>query len=122
MFIVVNKFKTLCELVSTNFCNRRVTDSVASELLENLLRVSPARFEVIVLDVLHRLGYGGHWDVDLYGVPSVNIALSARIVVLPLFKNNLEDNRVTNETWVTRINVVYDAGENCVLNGYELNN
>ncbi|MEH1678667.1 restriction endonuclease, partial [Salmonella enterica] len=24
------------------------------------LQVSPARFEVIVLDVLHRLGYGGH--------------------------------------------------------------
>jgi len=32
------------------------------ELLENLMQVSPARFEVIVLDVLHRLGYGGHRD------------------------------------------------------------
>lgn len=30
----------------------------ASELLENLLRVSPNHFEVIVLDVLHGLGYG----------------------------------------------------------------
>ena len=35
-------------------------DAVAQELLENLLQVSPARFEVIVLDLLHRLGYGGH--------------------------------------------------------------
>lgn len=32
--------------------------STAAELLENLLRVSPNRFEVIVLDVLHGLGYG----------------------------------------------------------------
>lgn len=37
-----------------------IRESVAEELLENLLQVSPARFEVIVLDVLHRLGYGGH--------------------------------------------------------------
>lgn len=36
--------------------------AVAEELLENLKQVSPARFEVIVLDVLHRLGYGGHRD------------------------------------------------------------
>ncbi len=36
--------------------------AVADELLENLKQVSPARFEVIVLDVLHRLGYGGHRD------------------------------------------------------------
>lgn len=32
--------------------------ATADELLENLLRVSPNRFEVIVLDVLHGLGYG----------------------------------------------------------------
>ncbi len=32
--------------------------STAAELLESLLRVSPYRFEVIVLDVLHGLGYG----------------------------------------------------------------
>ncbi len=32
-----------------------IRESVAEELLENLLQVSPARFEVIVLDVLHRL-------------------------------------------------------------------
>lgn len=41
---------------------KELRDVVASELLENLLQVSPARFEVIVLDVLHRLGYGGHRD------------------------------------------------------------
>jgi len=34
--------------------------AVADELLENFKQVSPARFEVIVLDVLHSLGYGGH--------------------------------------------------------------
>ncbi|MBD2810599.1 restriction endonuclease [Xenorhabdus sp. Vera] len=41
---------------------KEIRDSVATELLENLLQVSPGRFEVIVLDVLHRLGYGGHRD------------------------------------------------------------
>lgn len=41
---------------------KELRDAVAEELLENLLQVSPARFEVIVLDVLHRLGYGGHRD------------------------------------------------------------
>jgi len=41
---------------------KELRDAVADELLENLLQVSPARFEVIVLDVLHRLGYGGHRD------------------------------------------------------------
>lgn len=33
-------------------------ESVAADLLERLRQVSPGRFEVIVLDVLHRLGYG----------------------------------------------------------------
>jgi len=32
--------------------------ATAGELLESLRQVSPGRFEVIVLDVLHRLGYG----------------------------------------------------------------
>lgn len=32
--------------------------SVAGDLLDSLLQVSPTRFEHIVLDVLHRLGYG----------------------------------------------------------------
>ncbi|ELY2766371.1 restriction endonuclease [Cronobacter malonaticus] len=41
---------------------KELRDAVADELLENLLQVTPARFEVIVLDVLHRLGYGGHRD------------------------------------------------------------
>lgn len=41
---------------------KELRDAIADELLENLLQVSPARFEVIVLDVLHRLGYGGHRD------------------------------------------------------------
>lgn len=33
-------------------------EATASDLHESLLQVSPARFEVIVLDVLHQLGYG----------------------------------------------------------------
>lgn len=33
-------------------------EATAGELLESLRQVSPGRFEVIVLDVLHRLGYG----------------------------------------------------------------
>src|SRR3546814_9322831 len=39
-------------------------EAAAGELLENLIQVSPGRFEVIVLDVLHRLGYGAsHHDL-----------------------------------------------------------
>lgn len=41
---------------------KELRDAVAVELLENLMQISPARFEIIVLDVLHRLGYGGHRD------------------------------------------------------------
>jgi len=33
-------------------------EATASDLLDSLLQVSPNRFEVIVLDVLHSLGYG----------------------------------------------------------------
>lgn len=33
-------------------------EAIGGDLHDNLLQVSPARFEVIVLDVLHRLGYG----------------------------------------------------------------
>ena len=57
-------------------------ESTASELLENLHRVSPGRFEVIVLDVLHRLGYGasrhdlhrvgGSGDAGIDGVISLD--------------------------------------------------
>ena len=32
--------------------------ATSAELLDCLLRVSPGRFEIIVLDILHRLGYG----------------------------------------------------------------
>lgn len=41
---------------------KEIRDSVAIDLLANLLQVSPARFEFIVLDVLHKLGYGSHHD------------------------------------------------------------
>ena len=34
--------------------------SVAGDLLDSLLQASPTRFEHIVLDVLHSLGYGAH--------------------------------------------------------------
>lgn len=37
---------------------KEIRESVATDLLERLLAVSPAYFEVVVLDVLHRLGYG----------------------------------------------------------------
>ncbi|WNJ85240.1 restriction endonuclease [Pseudomonas canadensis] len=37
---------------------RELREATATDLLSNLLQVSPNRFEVIVLDVLHRLGYG----------------------------------------------------------------
>jgi restriction system protein len=41
---------------------RELRASVAADLLDNLKQVSPSRFEVIVLDVLHRLGYGASRD------------------------------------------------------------
>ncbi|NVZ14135.1 MULTISPECIES: restriction endonuclease [unclassified Pseudomonas] len=37
---------------------RELRDATAADLLDSLLLVSPNRFEVIVLDVLHSLGYG----------------------------------------------------------------
>lgn len=37
---------------------RELREATAADLLDNLLQVSPNRFEVIVLDVLHNLGYG----------------------------------------------------------------
>ncbi|MGK0666331.1 restriction endonuclease [Serratia marcescens] len=45
----------------------KIHDAVASERLENLSQVYQGRFEVIVLDVLHRLGYGGHHDSERVG-------------------------------------------------------
>lgn len=41
---------------------KEIRESVAIDLLTNLLQISPTRFEFIVLDVLHKLGYGGHRD------------------------------------------------------------
>lgn len=37
---------------------KELREAVATDLLDNLQQVSPGRFEIIVLDVLHRLGYG----------------------------------------------------------------
>ncbi|MHC8353172.1 restriction endonuclease [Pseudomonas sp. RT4P38] len=37
---------------------QELREATAADLLDNLLQISPNRFEVIVLDVLHRLGYG----------------------------------------------------------------
>lgn len=37
---------------------KELRDAAATDLLENLRQVSPSRFEIIVLDLLHRLGYG----------------------------------------------------------------
>jgi restriction system protein len=39
---------------------QELRDATAADLLDSLLQVSPNRFEVIVLDVLHRLGYGAN--------------------------------------------------------------
>lgn len=41
---------------------KELRDAVAADLLDNLLQVSPGRFEIIVLDVLHSLGYGASRD------------------------------------------------------------
>jgi restriction system protein len=44
--------------------------SVASELLQTLASVKPATFELIVLDLLHRMGYGAsHRDLQRVGGP-----------------------------------------------------
>ncbi|HGJ5856395.1 restriction endonuclease [Arsenophonus nasoniae] len=39
---------------------QEIRHAVAEELLNNLLQVSPNRFEIIVLDILHQLGYGAN--------------------------------------------------------------
>ncbi|MCI2809086.1 restriction endonuclease [Eoetvoesiella caeni] len=39
---------------------KELREATAADLLESLSQVSPTRFEVIVLDVLHRLGYGAN--------------------------------------------------------------
>ena len=59
-----------------------IRSSVSSEVLELLLRVSPAFFETIVLEVLHRMGYGarksdlqrtgGSGDAGIDGVISLD--------------------------------------------------
>ncbi|ATM98635.1 restriction endonuclease [Proteus vulgaris] len=49
---------------------KEIRESVAIDLLANLLQVSPTRFEFIVLDVLHKLGYGSHRD-DLQRVGGI---------------------------------------------------
>ncbi len=61
---------------------KELREATATDLLENLLQVSPSRFEVIVLDVLHRLGYGasradlqrvgGSGDAGIDGVISLD--------------------------------------------------
>lgn len=45
-------------------------ETTASDLHDSLLQVSPARFEIIVLDVLHQLGYGAN-RLDLQRVGGV---------------------------------------------------
>lgn len=35
---------------------KELREAVSADLLDNLKQVTPGRFEVIVLDVLHRLG------------------------------------------------------------------
>lgn len=57
-------------------------EATAGELLDSLLQVPPERFEIIVLDVLHRLGYGasrhdlqrvgGSGDAGIDGVISLD--------------------------------------------------
>ncbi len=61
---------------------RELRDATAMDLLDNLLHFSPNRFEVIVLDLLHSLGYGasrndlqrvgGSGDAGIDGVISLD--------------------------------------------------
>lgn len=41
---------------------KELREATAASLVESLLQVSPTRFEIIVLDVLHSLGYGASRD------------------------------------------------------------
>ncbi|MFO2464550.1 restriction endonuclease [Pseudomonas sp. 15FMM2] len=62
---------------------QELREATAVDLLDNLLQVTPTRFEVIVLDVLHRLGYGtsrddlqrvgGSGDAGIDGVISLDM-------------------------------------------------
>lgn len=75
---------------------KEIRDAIAAELLENLLQVSPNRFEVIILDVLHKLGYGGHRD-DLQRVGGTGVGGIDGIISLD--KLGLEKVYVQAKRW-----------------------
>lgn len=79
---------------------KEIRDAIAIDLLENLLQVSSYRFEVIVLDVLHKLGYGGHRD-DLQRVGGTGDAGIDGIISLD--KLGLERVYVQAKRWQTTV-------------------
>ncbi|MDR5609203.1 MULTISPECIES: restriction endonuclease [unclassified Arsenophonus] len=79
---------------------KEIRDAIAIDLLENLLQVSSNRFEVIVLDVLHKLGYGGHRD-DLQRVGGTGDAGIDGIISLD--KLGLERVYVQAKRWQTTV-------------------
>lgn len=51
--------------------------SVAAELLDALSTVSPSFFEAIVLDLLHRMGYGAsRADLQRVGAPATAASMA----------------------------------------------
>ncbi|QLK87646.1 restriction endonuclease [Arsenophonus endosymbiont of Aphis craccivora] len=79
---------------------KEIRDAIAIDLLENLLQVSYNRFEVIVLDVLHKLGHGGHRD-DLQRVGGTGNAGIDGIISLD--KLGLERVYVQAKRWQTTV-------------------
>lgn len=71
-------------------------ETTASSLIDSLLAVSPGRFEIIVLDVLHRLGYGTSRN-DLQRVGSTGDAGIDGIISLD--KLGLEKVYVQAKRW-----------------------
>lgn len=75
---------------------QELREATAANLIDHLLQVTPSRFEVIVLDVLHRLGYGASRN-DLQRVGSSGDAGIDGIISLD--KLGLEKVYVQAKRW-----------------------
>ncbi|WP_341918752.1 restriction endonuclease [Hydrocarboniphaga effusa] len=79
---------------------KELRDTAASDLLDNLGQVSPGRFELIVLDLLHRLGYGASRD-DLQRVGGTGDAGIDGVISLD--KLGLEKVYVQAKRWQSTV-------------------
>lgn len=79
---------------------KEIRESVAADLLETLSKVSPTYFETIVLDLLHKMGYGANRD-DLQRVGGSGD--SGIDGVISLDKLGLEKVYVQAKRWQSKV-------------------